>query len=254
MHVTFQETKSALYFCFWVVVVIAISFLWFVTFNYYLYEIALPLICGFIVGFLSGLSPPRSFLACFLAFFIMGTFGTFNPKDFFTFLTAFSFLGIFCGLTALVCAVLRRIILRSRTEQLHLVTWQWIVLISGASIFSDFLLIPDSYTAVIQFHLHQLLAEILILILIGFFCLGLYAGAFYNLEYQNLMKNVLKFSLGGHAIFFLYFILRLATGHMFWKDSFFLPVIVILIVILLTGTGIGYRLRKRSSQTLQTAD
>ncbi|MBU7018774.1 MAG: hypothetical protein HXS44_14785, partial [Theionarchaea archaeon] len=83
----------------------------------------------------------------------------------------------------MACAVVRRVILQSRTEQLHLATWQWAIIIGGASVLADFLLIPDSYTAVIQFHLHQLLAEILILILIGFFCLGLYAGAFYNLEY-----------------------------------------------------------------------
>jgi hypothetical protein len=244
MKITFQETKSTLFFCFWVICVIGISFLWFITLNYYLYEIALPLICGCVVGLLSGLSPPRSFLACFLAFFVMGIFGTFNPKDFLAFLTIFSFLGIFCGLIALICAVLRRVILRSRTEQLHLATWQWMIIMSGASIFADYLLIPDSYSAVIQFHFHQLFIEVLMAALTGFFCLGLYAGAFYDLEYRNLIKNVLKFSLGGHAVFLLYFAFHLATGHVFWKDSFFSIVIVIFLIMLIIGTRMGYRFRK----------
>lgn len=80
------------------------------------------------------------------------------------------------------------------------------------------------------------------------FCLGLYAGAFYDLEYQDLIKNVLKFSLRGHAVFLLYFAFRLATGHTFWKDSFFFPVILISLTVLIIGTKIGYRFRKNTQK------
>jgi hypothetical protein len=247
MHITLQKVKSALYFSFWVIVVIGVPFLWSIIYGYDMYHFATPLICGCLVGIVSALSPVRSFLAGFLGFSTTGVLSSVADTKY---LAPFALLGIFCGLVALACAVLRSIILRSKTEQLHLVAWQWAVIMGGTSVFADFLLIPDSYTAVIQFHLHQLFAEVLAVFLTGFFCLGLYAGAFYDLEYQNLMKNVLKFSLGGHGIFLLYFIFRVATGHMFWKDSFFLSVIVILIVILFIGVGVGYRLRKRFSQTL----
>jgi uncharacterized membrane protein YesL len=131
-----------------------------------------------------------------------------------------------------------------------LATWQWMIIMSGASIFADYLLIPDSYSAVIQFHFHQLFIEVLMAALTGFFCLGLYAGAFYELEYRNLIKNVLKFSLEGHSAFLLYFIFLLATGHIFWKDSFFFPVILISLIVLIIGTRIGYRFRKKTQEQL----
>jgi hypothetical protein len=251
MHVTFQKVKSALYFSFWVVFVIGVPFLWSITYGYDMYHFATPLICGCAVGIISALSPARSFLAGFLGFFVTGALSSITDTKY---LAPFALLGIFCGLVALACAVLRRVILRSRTEQLHLATWKWVIIVGGASIFADYLLIPGSYTAVIQFHFHQLFIEVLMAVLTGFFCLGLYAGAFYDLEYQDLIKNVLKFSLGGHSAFLLYFIFHLATGHIFWKDSFFFIVIVILTVIFFIGVGTGYRLRKRSSRTLQTAE
>jgi hypothetical protein len=251
MHITFQKVKSVLYFSFWVIVVIGVPFLWSITYGYSLYHFATPLICGCLVGIISALSPARSFLAGFLGFFITGALSSVTETEY---LVPFALLGIFCGSIALACAVLRRVILRSRTEQLHLATWQWVIIVGGASIFADYFLIPGSYTAVVQFHFHQLFIEVLMAILTGFLCLGLYAGAFYDLEYHDLIKNVLKFSLGGHAVFLLYFAFRLAARHVFWKDSFFFIVIVMLTVVLFIGTGIGYRFRKRSSRTLQTAD
>jgi hypothetical protein len=87
-------------------------------------------------------------------------------------------------------------------------------------------------------------------ILTGFLCLGSYAGAFYDLEYHDLIKNVLKFSLGGHAVFLLYFAFRLATRHIFWKDSFFSIVIVIFLIMLIIGTRMGYRFRKNPQEQL----
>ncbi|MBU7014393.1 MAG: hypothetical protein HXS52_13755 [Theionarchaea archaeon] len=240
MHVTFQETKSALYFGFWILFVIGVMIWWFRTFFDFMYEIALPLICGCTVGVLSGLSPARLFLACFLGFSIVAILITLTSEDVFWF---FLLLGISCGLIALACAMLRRIILRSKTELPSLATWQWAVLIGGASALGDFLLIPDSYTAVVQFHLSRLFAEVLTAIMIGLAGLGLSLGAFCNFERQSLVKNVLKFSLGGHTLFLLYCGFRLATGHMFWKDSFFFPVILISLTVLVIGAKTGYRFK-----------
>lgn len=251
MHITFQKVKPVLYFSFWVIFVIGVMVWWFHTFFDYMYEIALPLICGCTVGILSGLSPARSFLACFLGFSIVAILVTLTSEDVLWF---FLLLGIFCGLIGLACAIVRKAVFRSKLEQLQLPTWQWAVLIGGASALGDFLLISDSYTAVVQFHLTRLFAEVLTAVMIGLAGLGLYIGAFYNLERQNLVKNVLKFSLGGHAVFLLYFAFRLATGHIFWKDSFFLPVMLISLIVLIIGTRTGYRFRKKSSRTAQTAD
>jgi hypothetical protein len=244
MHVTFQEIKSALYFSFWVIIVMGISMTWFHLFGDYMYEYALPLICGCTVGILSGLSPGRAFLTCFCGFFIISTIALLAIPNSLRLFQVFTLLGIFCGLTGLACAVVRKAVFRSRLEQLQLPTWQWAVLIGGASALGDFLLISDSYTAVVQFHLIRLFAEVLTVVMIGLIGLGLYIGAFYNLERQNLVKNVLKFSLGGHAVFLLYFAFRLAMGHVFWKDSFFFPVILISLFVLIIGTRIGYRFRR----------
>jgi hypothetical protein len=247
MHITFREIKSALYFSFWVIFVIGVPFLWSIRYGYDMYHFATPVICGCVVGILSSLSPVRSFLAGFLGFSTTGVLSSVADTKY---LAPFALLGIFCGSIALACAVLRRVILRSRTEQLRLATWQWVILVGGASIFADYFLIPGSYTAVVQFHFYRLFVEVLMVALTGFFCLGLYAGAFYDFEYRNLIKNVLKFSLEGHSAFLLYFAFRLATGHIFWKDSFFSIVIVIFLIVLIIGTRAGYRFRKNPQEQL----
>jgi hypothetical protein len=244
MHITFQEVKSALYFSFWVVIVMGISMTWFRFFGDYMYEYALPLICGCTVGILSGLSPGRTFLTCLCGFFIISSIALLTIPNSLRLFQVFTLLGIFCGLIGLASAVVRKAILRSGLEQLHLLTWQWAVLIGGVSAFCDFLLIPGSYTAVIQFHFSRLFAEMLLVVLAGSAGLGLYAGAFYNLEWHDLAKNVLKFSLGGHVVFFLYFIFRLVVGQISWEDSFFFSVILISLTVLIIGTGAGYRFRK----------
>ncbi|MBU7018775.1 MAG: hypothetical protein HXS44_14790 [Theionarchaea archaeon] len=73
MHITFRKIKSALYFTFWIVFVMGILMMWFHSFGDYIYEYALPLICGCAVGVLSGFSPGRAFLACFCGFLIIST-------------------------------------------------------------------------------------------------------------------------------------------------------------------------------------
>jgi hypothetical protein len=252
MHITFQKVKSVLYFSFWVVIVMGILMMWFHFFGDYMYEYALPLVCGCTVGILSGLSPGRTFLTCFCGFFIISAIAVLTIPNSLRLFQVFTLLGIFCGLIGLASAVVRKAAFRSRLEQLHLPTWQWAILIGGASVFCDFLLIPGSYTAVIQFHFSRLFAEMLLVVLIGVAGLGLYAGAFYDIECHDLIRNVLKFSLGGHAVFLLYFVFRLATGHIFWRDSFFFPVMAMILTIVIVGTKIGYRFRKSLWKDMET--
>jgi hypothetical protein len=132
VHVTFREIKSALYFCFWVVFIVAFPLLLFVTFRQTGPEPITYLISSCIVGTLSGLSPPRSFLASFLALLIIAISSVSNEPFYVRYMLLFSALGIFCGLIALTCAVVRRLVFQSGSEQLRLITWQWAVLIGGS--------------------------------------------------------------------------------------------------------------------------
>jgi hypothetical protein len=244
MHVTFREIKSALYFSFWVLLVIGVMVWWFRTFFDYMYETALPLICGCTVGILSGLSPARSFLACFLGFSIVAILITLTSEDVLWF---FALLGVFCGLIALACAVLRRIILRSKTELLYLAAWQWALLVGGGSLLGDFLLIPFQYIAVLQMHYFSTFLRSLAVTGFGLFAVGLYAGAYYNHAYKTLVKDIMKFSVSGHFVFLLCFALLFFARFVFWGAILFMPLMGLSFLLVLTGTMIGYWVRKGNS-------
>jgi hypothetical protein len=245
MHITFQKVKSALYFSFWVIVVIGVPFLWSITYGYSLYHFATPLICGCLVGIISALSPARSFLAGFLGFFITGVLSSVGDMEY---LAPFAFLGIFCGLIALTCAVIRRLVLRLGSEQLRLITWQWAVLIGGVSILADCFLIPFHYNAVIQMHYFSSFLKSLAVFAIGLFTIGLYAGAYYDHEYKTLIKDMMKFSVSGHFVFLISFIFLLLMKLVFRGDILFLPVMGLLFLFLLVGAQLGYKLGKNSRE------
>jgi hypothetical protein len=244
MHVTFREIKSALYFSFWIIFVIGVPFLCSIIYGYGIYYFLTPLICGCVVGTISGFPPARSFLACFLAFFIMGMLSTSNPSEYLGLLLLSSLLGICSGLIASVCAILRRIILRSKSEQLRLVTWQWALLVGGGSLLGDFLLIPSQYIAVLQMHYFSIFFKSLAVTGFGLFAVGLYAGAYYNHAYKTLVKDVMKFSVSGHFVFLLCFALLFLARFVFWGAILFMPLMGLSFLLVLTGTLIGYRVRK----------
>lgn len=206
------------------------------------------LICSCIVGILSGLSPPRSFLACFLALLIIAISSVSNETYYVWHMLLFSALGIFCGLIALTCAVIRRLVLRSGSEQLRLITWQWAVLIGGVSILADCFLIPFHYNAVIQMHYYSSFLKSLAVFAIGLFAIGLYAGAYYGHEYKTLIKDMMKFSVSGHSVFFISFTFLLLMKLVFRGDILFLPVMGLLFLFLLVGAQLGYKLGKNSHE------
>jgi hypothetical protein len=249
MHVTLREIKSALYFSFWVIFMIAFPLLLFVTFKQPGPEPITYLICSCTVGILSGLSPPRSFLACFLALLIIAISSVSNEPFYVWYMLLFSALGIFCGLIGLASAVIRRLVLRSGSEQLRLITWQWAFLIGGVSILADCFLIPFHYNAVIQMHYFSSFFKSLAAFAVGLFAVGLYAGAYYGHEHKTLIKDMMKFSMSGHSVFLVSFTFLLLMKLVFRGDILFLPVMGLLFLFSLVGTQLGYQLGKDSHET-----
>jgi hypothetical protein len=242
-----QKVINVLYFCFWVVFAIGFLFFWLITFHNYMYLSAVPLICGFLVGMLSGLSPARSFLAGFLAYFIIAVQAvTSNLED----LAFFTIIGIFCGSAALASAALRRVALRSKTEQLHLATWQWAILIGVASALACYVVISFPYVRVDFREDFSLVSKFISLALMGLFALGFYAGACYQRNYREIVRNILLFSLGGHLVF-VFFIVYIVRFWRVWKDPLFFPMMAVYFLVLLLGIRVGYRIKKRKNTQIQ---
>ncbi|MGC1121079.1 MAG: hypothetical protein WBA22_08285 [Candidatus Methanofastidiosia archaeon] len=250
MYITFQRVKPALYFSFWVVIVIGILMMWFLFFGDYMYEYALPLVCGCTVGILSGLSPGRTFLTCFCGFFIISAIAVLTIPNSLALFTFFTFLGIFCGLIALACSVIRGVVLRSKTEQLHLATWQWAILIGSASTLACYILISFPYKTMVSAEDFVLFFKFVSLALMGLFALGLYAGAYYHRSYRTIVRDILLFSLGGHLVFVFFMVYVVRFWHV-WKDPLFFPMMAVYFLVLLLGTRIGYRFKKTKNTQIQ---
>jgi hypothetical protein len=244
MHITFREIKSALYFSFWVIFMIAFPLLLFVTFKQTGHEPIAYLICSCIVGILSGLSPSRSFLACFLALLIIAISSVSNEPYYAEHMLLFSGLGIFCGLIALASSAIRRVVLRSKTEQLHLTTWQWAILTGVVSALACYVIISFPYVHVDYKEDFVLVSEFISLALMGLFGLGLFAGAYYQRSYRIIVKNILLFSLGGHLVFVFFIVCVVRFWHV-WKDPLFFPTMAVYFLVLFLGIRIGYRFRSK---------
>ena len=241
MNITFQKIKSALYLLFWILLIAAIWFLWLsgledlIIVGDYVFVI----IFGIIVGILSGMSPKKIFLVCFCGFFIVAV-----PIGLvFSIFEDLVFLGIVCGVFGIAGVVIRRIITHQKIEELYLTPWEWVLLIGGISILSDYIVIPCAYAELFIYHRLTIFSRFFICSLIGLFALGIYTGVFYCRDYNTLIKSVGKAALGGHGVFLLYRCLFLYVGYTTLESFLLIPLTLVFLAITLIGTKIGYSKR-----------
>jgi hypothetical protein len=233
-----QKVKSGLYFCFWIFVVVGIEFLWIRSFNYiwhtYLCYIGIPIVFGIFIGLLSGYSLRKAFLVGIIGTFLFAvSLGFFSFLDFLDYLQ----LSIFLGLMAMAGAVLRRVLSRDFKE-LYMSTKEWVILIGGCSAYADYIIYTTADRIFVYQNYLQFFAGVLI-VSIGIFDLGLYAGAFFNKEYKIPLQKIKKISLAGHSGFVLYTIFIMFAGATIWKTCLFYSFIVLFFVALFAGAKIG---------------
>jgi hypothetical protein len=247
MNNYFQKIKSALYLVAWIFLIAVVWYLWLVGFQHILFigEFMFVTIFGIFVGIVSGFSPKRVFLACFLGFFIIAVplgliFPIFEDLVFF---------GVLCGVFGMAGAVIRRITLKKGIEELYLKPWEWALLIGGISILADYIVIPCASAEIFTYHRFTNVSRFFICSLIGLFALGVYTGVFFIRDYESLLKSVGKMSFGGHCIFFVYRGYLRALGYITWKSFLLVSFAIIFLGILLFGVKIGYRYRGKTLET-----
>jgi hypothetical protein len=242
MNVQFLEPESKWYFCMWIFLIVISWFLWFIALDHIAEagSYGFMVFIGLSVGIISGLSPPRAFQVCFLGLFIvallLAPFGIFVSL----FISA-----ALSALFALAGAIMRKIILREEIE-INLRSWQWILLISGLTLFGDTVAI-----GIIQggniYDCSQYFIRFFIPSLVGLFAAGLFTGTFARTTYKKLMKSIAKVLIGAHAIYGVYMVyILIFAEEVDWVYFFFFPMVGLLFVTVLIGTRIGFGFRGSS--------
>jgi hypothetical protein len=244
MNTVSQTIKSVAYICIWIFLVLGGWVLWLVALHSVIDmgDYTFMIVFGLIIGILSGLSPARAFLAWFCGFFLIALLFAFYDPDDIAWMMVF---GGLSGLFAMAGAILRRILFRRKIEELYLKSWQWILLVGGASILADYVVIICMYRQLLVYHYVFAFIQLFILVLICLFALGLYTGLFSRLGYDELVKFVIKASIGGHTCFLFYMAFLRIVGHTTWKSFLMIPLIGVYLLVLYKGAQIGFRLRNR---------
>jgi ABC-type iron transport system FetAB permease component len=224
----------------WVFFVAVAWHLWYFVFDIWSYM--LPLTFGMVVGVLSGLSQPRSFLACLCGFSINALLFIFV---FFNVAAGLILFGILSGLVAVAGAVLRKMLLNERTEDLYLKSWQQMLLIGGVSILADYFTIIGTYQEFFVYHRFLTYLKSFIPVVVGLFISGLYAGVFNNVEYKTVMKSVIRVTLASHLVYLVYMGYLFFEENITWRPFLFVPLMGLYLVLVLVGMKIGYRFRDR---------
>jgi hypothetical protein len=243
MNIPIKAIKSIVYFFLWIFLVVMGYSLWSLGLD--VWSLIFPLILGLSMGIISGLPPIRAFLACFCGFLYIALgigllFSIFEDLILF---------GILCGFFATAGAIIRRILFRRGIEELYLKPWQWVFLIGGVTILADYFTIPGAFYKLAVYQHVLSFVHFFVPALIGLFALGLYTGSFHTVGYDELVKSVMKVSLGAHGLFLAYRVFRLVTGSISWKSFLVIPLIGLYLVVLYKGAQIGYQLRNRKFLT-----
>ncbi|MGD2247184.1 MAG: hypothetical protein PVF58_02175 [Candidatus Methanofastidiosia archaeon] len=237
---TIQKVKSVLYFCVWIFIVVGFEFLWLAILPYYfwdtyLYYIGIPIVFGIFIGLLSGFPPRKAFLVGFLGNFLFAvslgflSFLHFSSIDYLQ-------LSILLGLMAIAGAVIRRVLSRDFKE-LYLSTKEWVILLGGCSAYADYIIFP-TFDRIFEYQNYFQFFTGVLIVSISMFALGLYAGAFFNKEYNPIQK-IKEISLAGHTGFILYTILIMFMGAPIWETCLFYSFAALFFVVLLAGAKIG---------------
>lgn len=245
MNITFQKIKSIVYLLAWILLITVMWDLWLFGLDRLVNvgEFVFIIVFGIFVGIVSGFSPKKAYLVCFFGFFIIAPFGLF-----FSIFQGLAFFSIFCGVFGMAGAIIRRIITHQKIEELYLKPWEWVLLIGGVSILADYIVIPCAYAELFMYHRLTIFSRFFICSLIGLFALGVYAGVFYCIDCNRLMKSVGKATLGGHSIFLIYRGYLLAVGYTTLESFLLIPLTLIFFAVVLIGTKIGYSRRGNLEQ------
>jgi hypothetical protein len=257
----FTEERKWILFV-WSLLVAVAWFVWFtflaVDLNPFVVEnYTYPLIIGFFVGIFSGLSPERSFQACFYGFVVFALFSAFlalvsptgiNGIVWALSIIAFqSFFAVFSGLLGGGGTILRKIVLHQRIE-IHLSSWQWILLIGGLTVFADVLVFVNVVTelSLLPYHSWRYFFSPLVAVLSGLFILGSFIGAFYDFEYAELIRRILRIIVASHGLFLSSLAILLVLAHEFDWNVFLSPLFcVISIGLVFLGVLLGYRSKRK---------
>jgi hypothetical protein len=243
MTIQFLRTESRQYFYAWILIV---TIFWFILLLMYVDIISawvyfFPIVFGLGVGIVSGLSPTRAFQACFFGFVIL------------TLLIGFVFLlahylllfGLISGLSAMAGAVLRRVVLHQEIES-PLQFWQWALPLGGLIILADLFTIPGSFEELFVDHCLLPFFRFLLLFLLGLFALGLFVGAFSELDSREVTKSVMRLSIGAHGLFLTIMLALFAFERgIYWKFFLEFSLACLFLVVVLEGSRMGYELRNR---------
>jgi uncharacterized membrane protein len=182
---------------------------------------------GIFMGIVSGFPPRKAFCVCLLGFFIVAVnLGLVFPLI----LRALLFLSVLCSIFAMTGAIIRRVITQKKIEELYLNPWEWAVLIGGISLLVDYTVIGRAYSQLLIYDRMSTFLRWAISGSVGFFLLGMYAGAFHHKDHKLLMKSLIGFSMGGHSIYILYKSYIYKIGHI--SSRAFLLVFLIIAVFI----------------------
>jgi hypothetical protein len=246
MNIPLMRIKPILHLWLWIFLVVGGWLLWSIFLVLDVWSYILPLTLGLGVGILSGLPPTRAFLACFFGFLVIGFLLSFTFSNV---LRSVIIFGVLCGFFATAGAIIRRIFFRRGIEELYLNRWQWVSLIGGVTSLADYFTIPGAFYKLFVYHHVFSFVQVLVPVLIGLFALGLYAGSFYTAGYDELVKSVMKASLGAHGLFLAYRIYLLVTGSISPKSFVVIPLIGLYLVVLYKGAQMGYQLKNRKEES-----
>lgn len=238
---TIQKIKTGLHYFLWIFIVIIINILFVfilpcISYHTELWYFVPSLIVCILLGLRSGFSPPKAFLTAFFGNFIFTiSFGMYS----FYYLVDLYHMSIFLGLMGMAGAVLRRVIIRD-FEELYLSTREWILLIGGVSAYADYYVFSAA-DLIFKYQSYFIYLKKILIVSVGVCILGVYAGAFFNTNYDNPAQKIKYISLGGHSGFVLYTIILLFMGAPLWKIFLFYSIIIVFSVLLLAGTKIGQK-------------
>jgi hypothetical protein len=258
MNILSMNTESKRYFLMWIFLVVVGWFLWFLFLDKIISvgSLLLPLVFGLTVGTLSGLSPVRAFQVCFLGFAVVAALFSFPTLlfeqgvfaraalEYLGYISAvLLFIGALSGLISLTSSILRVIVLRKGTQKLYMKPRQWRLLIWGATVPIDFLVLLMRFDELFLDHSYISFFESLFFAITGFFALGVYSGTFHQLESKELIASVTKLQCGAHGLFMVIVIFMFLTMGMSRKVLLLFPLLGLFSAITILGAHIGYRFR-----------